>query len=67
MTPDLPEKIIHKIETICEQGCTHVNQLLDNANSGNAIDELSGYDQAEVKQVISELKKIMSVYDDKDC
>jgi len=67
MTQNLPDKIIHKIEAICELGCTHVNQLLTAARNGAEIEELSAYSQSEIKQIINELEQIMSVYDDKNC
>ena len=64
MAPDLAKKITHKIEALCEQGCTQVNQLLDRAENGKEIEELSEFSQSEVKQIIKELVEIMSVYDD---
>ncbi|MCG6937147.1 MAG: hypothetical protein LJE83_03105 [Gammaproteobacteria bacterium] len=67
MTQDLPEKIIHQIEAICTQGCTHVNQLLQSARNGTEIEELSAYSQSEINQIINELEQIMSVYADKNC
>jgi hypothetical protein len=67
MTQDMPEKIIHEIETICTQGCTHVNRLLDKAKHGAAIEELSAYSPAEIKLILNELEHIMAVYDDKNC
>ena len=67
MTPDLPEKLIHKIEAICERGCRQVNQLLDKASNGEEIEEFSGYSQSEINQIINELTHIMSVYDGKNC
>jgi len=66
MAPDLPKKVTHKIEALCEQGCTQINQLLDKAGNGSEIEELSEFSQSEVKQIINELVEIMSVYDDEN-
>ncbi len=66
MPPDLPKKITFKIEALCEQGCTQINQILYKAGNGSEIEELSDFSQSEVKQIINELAQIMSVYDDKN-
>ena len=63
MAPDHSNKIIHKIEAICEQGCTQINHLLDKAENGCKIEELSDFSPSEIKQIITELVEIMSVYD----
>ncbi len=63
MNPDLSEKVVHKIETICGLGCTQVNQLLEKVGNGNEIEELSDFSHSEIKQIVDELGKIMSVYD----
>jgi len=60
----LPKKIEEKIETLCEQGCTQVNQLIDDAKKGGNIEELSEFNGSEIEQIIDELNKIMSVYDE---
>lgn len=67
MKQHLPEKITHKVEAICVQGCRHVNQLLEQAKNGTPIEELSEYNESEIKQIINELEHIMSVYDNKSC
>ena len=64
MLPELPKKITDKIEALCQQGCTQINQLLDKAENGSKLEELSGFSQSEIKQIIDELVAIMSVYDD---
>ena len=63
MNPGLSKKVVHKIEAICGLGCTQVNQLLEKAGSGNEIEELSDFSHSEIKQIVDELGKIMSVYD----
>jgi hypothetical protein len=64
MNPDLSKKAIKKIESLCELGCTQVNQLLEKAEKGNDIEELSGFSKAEMRLIINELVEIMSVYDE---
>ena len=64
MNPDLSKKAIKKIESLCKQGCTQVNQLLEKAEKSNDIEELSGFTKAEMSMIIDELIEIMSVYDE---
>ena len=66
MNPELSKKVLKKIETLCSQGCAEVNQLLERAKNGNHIDELSGFDHDEIKQILDELDQIMSVYTQQD-
>jgi hypothetical protein len=63
MNPDYSHKVANKIEALCKQGCSHVNQILAKAKSGNEIEELSDFDRSEIEQIIDELGKIMSIYD----
>ena len=63
MNPDLSKKAINKIEAICGLGCNQVNQLLEKAGNGSDVEELSGFSASEIKQIVEELGKIMSVYD----
>jgi uroporphyrinogen-III decarboxylase len=66
MNPDLSkkttDKITAKIEALCEQGCSQVNQLLEKSANGNDIEELSEFSTSEINQIIDELSQIMSVY-----
>jgi len=62
MNPDLSKKAINKIEKLCGQGCTQVNQLIDDAKKGKNITELSEFNNSEANQIVDELSKIMSVY-----
>jgi hypothetical protein len=64
MNPALSKKAIEKIESLCELGCTQVNQLLEKAEKSNDIEELSGFTKAEMSMIIDELVEIMSVYDE---
>lgn len=63
MNPDYSSKVSNKIEELCKLGCTQVNRILEKSQSGDEIEELSEFDQAEIRQIINELGNIMSVYD----
>ena len=43
MKPDHSNKVAKKIESVCEQGCSEVNQLLKKAKNSNNIEELSEF------------------------
>ena len=62
MNPNLSKKVSSKIEALCTQGCTPVNELLENAKNGKNIVELAEFSDSESKQIIDELTQIMSVY-----
>ena len=64
MQSDLPKNLEAKIETLCKQGCTQVNQIIDNAKNGDKIEALAEFNGSEIEQIIDELSKIMSVYDE---
>lgn len=66
MNPELSKKALEKIETLCSQGCSEVNKLLQRAKHGNHIEELSEFDHDEIKQILDELDQIMSVYTQHD-
>jgi hypothetical protein len=63
MTPERYKVVSHQIESICEQGCNQVNKLLDQAENGSEISELSEFSRNEVSVIIEELSEIMTVYD----
>ena len=63
MTPERYKVVSHHIESICEQGCNQVSELLDKAENGSDISELSEFSRNEVNVIIDELSEIMSVYD----
>ena len=63
MNPDLSKEAVKKIESLCEQGCVQVKQLLEKAEKGNEIEELSGFKKSEKSMIIEELGEIMSVYE----
>lgn len=63
MKPEHSNKVSKKIESVCEQGCSEVNQLLKKAENGEKIEELSEFSNKEINQIIDELSDIMTVYD----
>lgn len=71
MKAEHSKKVNATIETLCKQGCSQVNRIIDNAKNGNEPEELSAFTKSEVSEIIDELSKIMSVYDgdndDSDC
>lgn len=63
MKADHSKKVAKKIESICEQGCSEVDNFLKKAENSKNIEELSEFSKTEIKQIIDELSEIMSVYD----
>ena len=63
MTPERYKVVSHQIESLCEQGCNQVSELLDKAENGSDISELSAFSRNEVNVIIDELSEIMAVYD----
>lgn len=62
MKPEHSNKVAKKIESVCEQGCSEVNELLKKAENSNNIEELPEFSRTEIQQIIDELSEIMSVY-----
>ncbi|MCK5726766.1 MAG: hypothetical protein KAH22_08085 [Thiotrichaceae bacterium] len=61
------ERIESLVETICEQGCAHVNQvivLLQKKDSPKGLELLTN---TEKNSILQELSSIMAVYDGSDC
>ena len=65
MKSNSSEQVTNAIESLCELGCTQVNQLIDDAKNGKSIEALSGFDKSETELIINELSQIMEVYDQK--
>jgi len=65
MNPDLSQRAIETIESLCKLGCTQVNQLIDDAKNGKDIKQLAEFSHSEQDMIIDELDEIMSVYDEK--
>ena len=53
------------VESICEQGCQQVNQVIDDIEKGAEPETPLPLANHEKKQLVTELKAIMSVYDTK--
>lgn len=51
------------IESICEQGCTAVRDVIVALEEKQDVEQVSQLPENEIKTVLTELKKIMSVYD----
>ena len=66
MTPERYKKVSHQIESICEQGCSKVTELLNDAENGNNNNALSEFSRTEVDVIIDELNEIMAVYESKN-
>ncbi|NOR43449.1 MAG: hypothetical protein GQ572_08945 [Gammaproteobacteria bacterium] len=63
---ELSQKALNKIESLCKEGCSQINALLDKADDGSELEELSDFDKGEISQIIDELSEIMSVYTNDD-
>lgn len=63
MNPNLSKRALDKIESLCGQGCSDINRLLERAKNGTRIEEFSEFDHSETKQILHELNQIMSVYE----
>jgi len=63
---ELSQKALNKIESLCKKGCSQINALLDRADEGSELEELSDFDKSEISQIIDELSEIMSVYSSDD-
>lgn len=51
------------IETICEQGCTVVRDVIVNLEEHTQVKELNHLSNEQKKTVLFELKSVMLVYD----
>lgn len=56
-------KVNQRIEAVCEAGCEAVRASIETLETGNKIALIDDLTPEECKQVLSELKTIMSVYD----
>lgn len=62
MNSDLPEHTQRTIESVCELGCTRVNQIITAVDQGTGAAELEGLSYEGIMSVHHELHKIMEVY-----
>ena len=60
------EKISKILETICNQGCTVVNDVIAAMENGVHPDETADLSAPEKNALLDELKKIMSIYNRKN-
>ena len=63
MSPAYSRKIEDKLESICGQGCSLVNQIIENERNGIDVEELAEFTAAEKRQIIDHLICVMSVYE----
>jgi len=54
------------IETICVQGCTVVREVIIKLETDVQVSEFKHLSKDQQKQVLIELKSVMSVYDAQD-
>ena len=66
MNKDLPEHIQTIVEDLCETGCERVNEIIEALAKGADVKKTAALSEKERKQVLAELKNIMSVYDAND-
>ena len=57
-------KINQRIEAVCEAGCDAVRASIQTLESGNKVALTDDLSPEECRQVLTELKSIMSVYDE---
>lgn len=60
------KKVIQAIEVICSTGCVSVNAIIKTLESGNIVEGIEDFSEAEVNELKNELKSIMAVYENKD-
>jgi len=61
--PTSSHKINQRIEAVCEAGCEAVRASIQTLESGNQVALTSDLTPEESQQVLTELKTLMSVYD----
>ncbi len=63
MNKDLPQHLQTIVETLCGSGCERVNIIIETLVKGGDVKDTAALPEKERKQVLHELKNIMSVYD----
>lgn len=63
MNPDLPAHLQSMVESICELGCTRVNEIIAALESDIHVEETSDLDKTDRQRVLDELKQIMAIYE----
>lgn len=59
-------KVNQVVEAYCNMGCTSVKAIIHTLESGNMVDGIEGFSEAEIEAVATELKAIMAVYESDD-
>ncbi len=60
------QKVSNAVESICAMGCTTVNAIIETLESGNTVEAVEDFSDAELIALTNELKAIMAVYDRDD-
>ena len=58
-------KINQRIEAVCEAGCEAVRASIETLEAGHSVALTDDLSPEESQQVLTELKTIMSVYDER--
>jgi len=67
MSPDhLRLSLSNKVEDLCQQGCQHVNNVIQKLEKKQPVEELNDFNDEERRQILTTLNDIMSVYADKN-
>ena len=51
-----------ELDLICDLGCTRVNEIIADADSGKPVPELAGLNATDSEEVLNRLKDIMAIY-----
>ena len=62
MNPDLTSETRAVVDSVCALGCDRVNQIIDALEAGEDVEETAGLSRSQQRQVLEELRAIMSVY-----
>ena len=62
----ISSKSQHCIEQLCAEGCQSVRDYIQRMEKGETVPYTEALDAAEKQIVLSELKTIMAVYDEKN-
>jgi len=57
------QKVIRAVENICSAGCVSVNAIILTLESGNKVEGIEDFSDAEINELKNELKSIMEVYE----
>jgi len=63
MISKLPPHLQSLVESICEDGCSDVNAIINAMDEHQPVEKVSHLNSEEHEMVLNALKNIMSVYD----